>query len=76
MDARSRGEVANELSELRRHFLDVPPHHGGGTRAALVERIARLEAELAALERASAPERPQPDGRTAPARPTDPGARR
>lgn len=48
---RGRGVVAAELAELRRHLVDVPPHHGGGTRGALEERIRRLEAELAALER-------------------------
>lgn len=74
VDVRSRGEVANELSELRRHLTDVPPHHGGGTRAALAERIARLEAELAALERPRPPGRPEQDGRAVPARPADPGA--
>lgn len=49
---RGRAVVAVELAELRRHLVDVPPHHGGGTRSALEERIRGLEAELARLEAA------------------------
>ena len=49
--ARGRATVAAELAELRRHLADVPPHHGGGTRGALEDRLRRLEAELARIER-------------------------
>jgi hypothetical protein len=49
---RGRADVTSELAELRRHLVDVPPHHGGGTRRAVEERIARLETELAALDAA------------------------
>jgi len=52
---RGRADVASELAELRRHLVDVPPHHGGGTRRAVEERIARLETELAALDAARRP---------------------
>jgi hypothetical protein len=45
-DARSPAVVATELAELRRHLDEMPPHHGGG-RAALEERVRRLERELA-----------------------------
>lgn len=48
---RSPATIAGELAELRRHLAAVPPHHGGG-RAALEERIRRLERELARAEQA------------------------
>ncbi len=48
---RGRAVIAGELAELRRHLVDVPPHHAAGTRRALEERIRRLERELARLAR-------------------------
>lgn len=42
--------VRAELTDLRRYLLETPPHHGAGTRDALVADIARLERELAASD--------------------------
>jgi hypothetical protein len=47
---RSPAVVAAELAELRRHLSEMPPHHGGG-RAALEDRVRRLERELARATR-------------------------
>jgi hypothetical protein len=47
---RSPATVAAELAELRRYLAEMPPHHGGG-RAALEDRVRRLERELARAER-------------------------
>ena len=41
--------VRAELEAVRRHLHEAPPHHGSGTRAALEERLRRLERELARL---------------------------
>ncbi|MEX2505181.1 MAG: hypothetical protein WD378_10035 [Egicoccus sp.] len=41
--------VQAELDAVRRHLHEAPPHHGSGTRAALDERLRRLERELARL---------------------------
>jgi hypothetical protein len=40
--------IAAELADVRRYLTETPPHHGGGTRVALAERVQRLERELAA----------------------------
>jgi hypothetical protein len=40
--------IAAELADVRRYLAETPPHHGGGARAALAERVQRLERELAA----------------------------
>lgn len=44
--------VQAELEAVRRHLHEAPPHHGSGTRAALEERLRRLERELAKLRAA------------------------
>lgn len=41
--------VQAERDAVRRHLHEAPPHHGSGTRAALEERLRRLERELAQL---------------------------
>lgn len=43
--------IRAELTDLRRYLLETPPHHGAGTRDAVVARIAQLERELAASDR-------------------------
>jgi hypothetical protein len=45
--------VEAEVAAVRRHLHDAPPHHGSGTRAALEERLGRLERELARLRAAA-----------------------
>jgi hypothetical protein len=36
-----------EVTALRAHLVDMPPHHAAGTRDRLEARLASLEAELA-----------------------------
>lgn len=50
--------IAAELAEVRRHLVDAPPHHGAGVRAALADRLAALERELAVARAAAR----RPDG--------------
>jgi hypothetical protein len=38
--------IAAELADVRRHLVDVPPHHGGGGDH-LERRVRELERELA-----------------------------
>jgi hypothetical protein len=45
--------ITAELAEVRRHLVDAPPHHGAGVRAALQDRVASLERELAAARNAA-----------------------
>lgn len=45
---RSPAVIRAELREAERYLTDAPPHHGAGVRAALEDRIAALQRELAA----------------------------
>ncbi len=47
---RPRSAIRAELTDLRRHLVETPPHHGAGGRDALMARIALLERELATLD--------------------------
>lgn len=47
---RTPSAIRTELTDLRWHLLETPPHHGAGVREALTARIALLERELAAAD--------------------------
>jgi hypothetical protein len=42
--------VRADIADLERLLVDVPPHHGSGTRRALEERLEDLRAELRRTE--------------------------
>ena len=50
---RSEVELRADIADLERLLVDVPPHHGAGTRRALEERLEDRRRELHRL-RASA----------------------
>ncbi|MEY3073181.1 MAG: hypothetical protein RLZZ353_1377 [Actinomycetota bacterium] len=50
---RSDAELRADIADLERHLVDVPPHHGSGTRRALEERLDDLRAELHRRTRAA-----------------------
>jgi hypothetical protein len=47
---RSASLVRSDISDLERLLVDVPPHHGSGTRRSLEERLDDLRAELRHIE--------------------------
>jgi hypothetical protein len=42
--------VRSDIADLERLLVDVPPHHGSGTRRSLEERLDDLRAELDRME--------------------------
>ncbi len=51
--SRSEAELRADIADLERLLVDVPPHHGSGTRRSLEERLDDLRAELHRLRRAA-----------------------
>lgn len=49
---RSEAELRADIADLERLLVDVPPHHGAGTRRALEERLDDLRTELHRRRRA------------------------
>lgn len=43
--------VRSDITDLERLLVDVPPHHGSGTRRSLEEQLDDLRAELRRMER-------------------------
>jgi len=52
---RDAARIRTDIADLERLLVDVPPHHGSGTRRSLEERLEDLRREL---DRA---QRPDPD---------------
>ncbi len=44
--SRSEAELHADIADLERLLVDVPPHHGAGTRRALEERLDDLRRDL------------------------------
>jgi hypothetical protein len=49
--SRSEAELRADIADLERLLVDVPPHHGAGTRRSLEERLDDLRADLHRLQR-------------------------
>jgi hypothetical protein len=49
--SRSEAELRADIADLERLLVDVPPHHGAGTRRALQERLDDLRTELRRQQR-------------------------
>jgi hypothetical protein len=49
--SRTEAELRADIADLERLLVDVPPHHGAGTRRSLEERLDDLRAELRRLQR-------------------------
>jgi hypothetical protein len=50
-DGRGPAQIRTDIADLQRLMVDVPPHHGSGTRRALEERLEDLQRELRRAER-------------------------
>jgi hypothetical protein len=50
--SRTEAELRADIADLERLLVDVPPHHGAGTRRSLEERLDDLRAELHRLRTA------------------------
>jgi len=57
--------IRTDIEDLERLLVDMPPHHAGGTRRGVSERLDDLRAELRRVEAAATAERPSVDGRGA-----------
>lgn len=44
--SRSEAELRADIADLERLLVDVPPHHGSGTRRSLEERLDDLRMQL------------------------------
>lgn len=44
--SRSEAELRADIADLERLLVDVPPHHGAGTRRSVEERLDDLRREL------------------------------
>lgn len=49
--SRSEAELRADIADLERLLVDVPPHHGAGTRRSLEERLDDLRMQLHRLRR-------------------------
>ena len=51
--SRSEAQLQADIADLERLLVDVPPHHGAGTRRSLEERLDDLRLQLHRLRTAA-----------------------